>query len=228
MCLKHCLARGYPRNANSLGNRIGYDLVHLIRHFLYEQLHPDTNISGAEVALSDCPNFQEPITVFTSAVATFYAPSDLCGVAGMHRERIRATPSWKKSGVELPRYDCVFVESNPDLPGFEGMLVARVRLLFSFEFLNIVYPCALVDWFEKAGADVDADTGMWVVKPEVRRGGRVSSVIHLDCVLRGAHLLPIFGDDFVPLILRYSSTLSVFRAFYVNKYIDHHAFETVF
>lgn len=146
----------------------------------------------------------------------------------MYRERIRATPSWKKSGVDVSRYDCVFVESNPEIPGFQGMLVARVRIFFSFSLLGVVYPCVLVDWFERVSAETDPDTLMWTVRPEVRAGVRVSSVIHLDCVLRGAHLLGIFGNAFVPLTLHYSDTLDVFKAYYVNKYIDHHAFEVVF
>lgn len=221
-------ARGYPHNADDLGDYIGYDLLPLVRRFLYEQINPDSELSGSQVNLSQCPNFQEYISVFTSAIATFYAPSDLSGSGGMLRQRIRATLAWTHGKVVAPRYDCVLVEGVADQPGFEGMLVARVRLFFSFQYLETTYPCALVDWFENADVAVDRDTGMWAVKPEVRGAQRVSSVIHLDCVLRGAHLLAIFGKKFVPLNIRYHQTLDLFPSFYVNKYIDHHLFETVF
>jgi hypothetical protein len=54
-------------------------------------------------------------------------------------------------------------------------------------------------------------TGFWVVRREFTcRGARHMGVIHLDSVIRGAHLL------------------DVYTSFYVNKYIDHHAFELVF
>ncbi|KAF8135913.1 hypothetical protein K438DRAFT_1433878, partial [Mycena galopus ATCC 62051] len=53
-----------------------------------------------------------------SAVAKFYAPSDHSGLHGMLHERIRAVRSWRGGPA---RHDCVFVEGNPDLPGFRGL-----------------------------------------------------------------------------------------------------------
>jgi hypothetical protein len=55
-------------------------------------------------------------------------------------------------------------------------------------------------------------------------------IVHLDSVVRGAHLLPRFPSD-APLYRReinYMNVLDVYKAFYVNKYIDHHAFELAF
>ncbi|KAF6759278.1 hypothetical protein DFP72DRAFT_1031991 [Ephemerocybe angulata] len=60
-----------------------------------------------------------------------------------------------------PRNDTVFVEVNPDISGIGGMM------------------------------QPDAETGLWVVRPEfdaARR--RVVEVIHLDSIARAAHLLP--------------------------------------
>ena len=55
------------------------------------------------------------------------------------------------------------------------------------------------------------------------------SVVHVDSMVRAAHLLPVFkGDATVPREINFSHTLDVFTAFYVNKYIYYHAFETVF
>jgi hypothetical protein len=159
----------------------------------------------------------------------FYAPSDLSGIGGMYRERIRATPSWNKGDIDAPRYDCVLVEVGSSLSPMHGLLVGRVRLLFSFHHSHVNYPCALLEWFEMVGDQPDIDTGMWIVEPEYSsNGSRVTSVIHLDSIARGAHLLPVFDETLIPDSLHYSQTLDMFRAFYVNKYIDHHAFETLF
>jgi hypothetical protein len=200
----------------------------LTRRFLYDQLYPDSEVSGSDIILSECPEPRGAVFVFNSALATFYAPSDLCGIGGMHRERIRATPAWKKGDIETPRYDCVLVDTDSTLPGMRGLQVARVHLFFSFRFNTTVYPCALIQWFETIGDEPDRDTGMWMVKPEYTGQNQSRSVIHLDCIMRGAHLLPIFDEKFIPRDLHYSETLDMFRAFYVNKYIDHHAFEVIF
>jgi hypothetical protein len=37
--------------------------------------------------------------------------------------------------------------------------------------------------------------------------------------------MPVFGDDPIPLELCAEHSLDVFQTFYVNKYIDYHAFE---
>jgi hypothetical protein len=62
----------------------------------------------------DAPDDQpiEPIDsmmLYPSAVATYFAPSDLSGMGGMYSEHIHATPNWRKKG---PHYDTVFVNTN--------------------------------------------------------------------------------------------------------------------
>jgi hypothetical protein len=216
----------YPRDIDDLGAMINIDITSLTRRFLFQQLNPDSETLGSELNIWECPDIQGQISVFHSAVATYYAPSDLSGVGGMYRERIRATPSWKKGGMTIARYDCVFAAGDPSVSTVQGLLVGRVRLLFSFCHLSTVYPCALLNWFEAVGDAPDADTGMWIVRPDLAAdGSRLTSVVHLDSIFRGAHLVPVFGETFVPALLHFSSTLDKFRAFYVNKYIDHHAFE---
>lgn len=109
------------------------------------------------------------------------------------------------------------------------MHVARVKLFFSFWHLGVSYPCALVEWFVCKGDSPDEDTGLWAVEPEFNEDGdRVTSVIHIDTILRGAHLLPVFGDQQMPLDFHFSQMLDSFPLFYVNKYIDYHAFEVIF
>ena len=54
---------------------------------------------------------------------------------------------------------------------------------------------------------------------------REASVIHVDTIIRAAHLLPIFGTEFIPETLTFHDTLDSFHGFYVNRFVDHHAFE---
>lgn len=141
----------------------------------------------------------------------------------MRRERIRAVKSWRKGPG---RYDTILVNTNSSMEGMRGLDVARVRLFFSFSYDGVEYPCALVRWFSREGDSPDHNTGMWVVKPDDNE--TPASIIHLDTVVRAAHLLPIFGPEHVSKALSFTDTLDTFRRFYVNKYADHHAFEVAF
>ncbi|KAF5379427.1 hypothetical protein D9615_006625 [Tricholomella constricta] len=214
---------GYPRYLQPLARHI--DQPHFpeaLRRFLWAQLHPDTNISADLVPLNECPPFHGRISVYHSAVAHFYAPSDVCGAGGMHRERIRSNPNWRG---EYPRYDTVLVDTNADRPGMLGMTVGRVLLFFAFTFRDVYYPCALVHWLIPVGDGPDPESGLWVVKPEfdaARR--RTLEVVHIDSVARAAHLLPIYNSA-LPEDFHFSLSLDVFRAFFVNRFADHHMHE---
>ncbi|KAF8222253.1 hypothetical protein L208DRAFT_607908 [Tricholoma matsutake] len=70
------------------------------------------------------------------------------------------------------------------------------------------------------------ETGLWIVRPDFYRHKPCLAVVHLDCMLRGAHLIGVAGDDFLPQEgFDFSPSLDSFKAFYVNKYIDYHAHE---
>ena len=199
-----------------------------IRRFLFEQMHPESDISGTDINIEDCPRFSGQFSVFDSAIATYYLPSDTLGQTGFYRERIRATHRQNKDRSAVPRHDCVLVATDTTSPGFSSMQVACVRLLFSITHLSTVIPCALVDWFISEGNGPDPITGMWVVKPQYTANNQhFSSIIHLDSVLRGIHLLPVHKKRTVPKTQNYSRSLDNYRRFYVNKYIDYHAFETI-
>ncbi|KAJ7166623.1 hypothetical protein C8R46DRAFT_1094922 [Mycena filopes] len=221
--------RGYPRAPAALAQYLDLPtLVPLIRRFLYSQNNPDRDldIPLADVPLDDCPDAPTNVKTFPSAVARFYAPSDQSGMRGMLHERIRAVHSWRRGPG---RYDCVFVEGDPTLPGFRGLLAARVLLFMSFKHHGVTYPCALVTWFSAIGDEPCPDVGMWMVEPDVdHHGRRIMDIIHVDSILRGAHLLGIYGDAFLPRHFKYSDTLDRFKAFYINKYADHHAHEIAF
>lgn len=214
------------RRLNVLANELGYpELEELTRRFLYAQLNP--NFDSTAVPLAFCPPIASKVFVYPSAVATFHAPSDHSGDGGMRRERIRAVPSWR--GVSARR-DCVFLDNDPTQPGFRGLLVARVLVFMSFKHNNITYPCALVNWFVPVADAPCSETGLWVVEPELDEttGQRTMEVVHLDCMIRAAHLIGVAGTGFVPRTLRDYHTLDSFRAFYVNKYADHHAHTIAF
>ncbi|KAF7370236.1 hypothetical protein MSAN_00654400 [Mycena sanguinolenta] len=181
----------YPRNPAALAQFLNLpDLVPLVRCFLYLQDHPDHNLN-APLPLDHCPDAPRSIRVFPSAITKFYAPSDQSGIHGMLHGRIRA--------------------ANPDLPGFRGLLAARVLLFMSFKYGGITYPCTLVTWFSMIGDEPCPDVGMWMVEPDTdNRGRRVMDIIHIDTILRSEHLIDRF------------------QAFYINKYADHHANEIVF
>lgn len=210
----------YPRDIQELANHINQpQLPALVRRFLYDQLNPDKDSST--VPIEACPLFSSRVYVHHSAIAQFYAPSNLCGTSGMYRETIRSTPCWRG---EYERRDTVFIGLNDDLPGMAGMAVGRVFLFFSFTHENCEYPCALIQWFMPDNSP-DEDTRMWIVRPE-RIGRHPSlSVIHLDCIPRAAHLIGVYGSSILPEDFHFSYTLDAFKAFYVNPYADHHMHE---
>ena len=174
-----------PRDLEILANH--YDqpnLPWLTRQFVFEQLHPDTDPYNPHLH----PTISGKISVFHSAMATFYAPSDDSGIHGMCCECLRSTPSWCGRG---PHHDTVLVVEDQSKPGMQGLCVVRIKLLFLFNFEGVYYPCALVEWFWRKGNRPDPDTGLWMVEPEMTHGDCDMSVLHLDTLLCGAHLLPL-------------------------------------
>ncbi|RDX47828.1 hypothetical protein OH76DRAFT_1353392 [Lentinus brumalis] len=147
----------------------------------------------------------------------------------MRKERIRAVASWRKGRA---RRDCVYIHKDPNLPGFKGLHVARVHVLFSFTYLDTLYECALVSWYSPVGDEPDADTGMWVVEPDMELEGRrrqpCLQVVDLSTILRAAHLIGVAGDSFLPRDVGPDVSLDVFKQFFVNKYADHNAHEIAF
>lgn len=147
----------------------------------------------------------------------------------MKRERIRWTPRWRNQGE---RRDCALVVEDEDKPGMKGMSAVRIKLLFAFEHEEVVYPCALVEWFKTYGGHPDTETGMWRVRPQFLGAGqnapRLVTVIHLKSILRGVHLLPCYGNRALPYGFHHSYSLDVFEALYVNRYADHRAHELIF
>jgi hypothetical protein len=222
------LAPHYPKSLSSLAKYIkqpGFPIA--LRRFVFAQRHP-TFDSFPPVL----PEFSSKLSVFQSAIASFYAPSNLCGTGGMYQERIRANPSC----AGKPRFDTIFVTisdaSSTDLEeehALRGMLIARVLLFFSFRdpVLQKEIPCALINWFIPKSDKPDSVTGMWVFEPEIEGGRQPLEVIHLDTIVRGAHLLPKYGSGFLHENFNYVNTLDAFKAYFVNHFVDYHTHELI-
>ena len=71
------------------------------------------------------------------------------------------------------------------------------------------------------------DNSLWIFEPDYDHNGyRIMSVVHVDSIIHAGHLLPIFKDvAIIPREIDFTNMLDVFKAFYLNKYIDYHAFK---
>ncbi|KAG2343163.1 hypothetical protein BDR05DRAFT_884725 [Suillus weaverae] len=67
---------------------------------------------------------------------------------------------------------------------------------------------------------------MWIVCPSVHDDGTPNfAVIHIETVYHAAHLIPVYGPDFIADNIEHFHSYDAFHSFYVNRYADHHAFE---
>ncbi|KAG1897029.1 uncharacterized protein F5891DRAFT_1130081 [Suillus fuscotomentosus] len=189
--LREYSAMEYPRRLPEIAAFINFLNLPELRN-------PNASIQAADIV-------DGRVDVFNSAVATFRAPSDICGVNAMQRQRIHSCRSWYNGPA---RHDCVFAEKDPSLPGFQGLYVAQL------------YPCALPC----------KSTGMWMVEPELDddSGEWLVSVIHLDSIMRAAHLIGVYGSQDIPHHLKHTDSLVAFSAYYVNKFSDYHAYEITY
>jgi hypothetical protein len=70
---------------------------------------------------------------------------------------------------------------------------------------------------------------MWIVEPEYDEDGcRLTAVIHMDSMIHGTHLMPVYGDQFLPRGFKHTDSLTAFQSYYVNKFADHHMNEIAF
>ncbi|KAG1855567.1 hypothetical protein F4604DRAFT_1883217 [Suillus subluteus] len=213
----------YPRHLAKIAAFIDCPkFPELVGRFLYDQRNPDASIQATDMQdISVLPVVEGRVDVFNSAIARFCAPSDLSGVNGMQRQRIHSCTSWRNGPA---RHDCVYAEKDPLLPGFQGLYIAQVILFFSFTYQ--------VHWFTPIGDEPCELTGMWMIEPEweddLDSKQRVVSVIHLDSIMRAAHLIGVYGSQHIPHNLKHTNSLAAFSAYYVNKFSDYHAYEIAY
>ena len=175
----HATAHKYPSSLYTLAHHIQQPKLPLLtRWFLHFQLQNNVNPSNNNVALPDLSGL--PFSVFHSATSTFYAPSDLSGLGGMHSECIQSTPSWQKGPAH---YDTVFLEKDPEIPGMGGLHVSRVFLFFSFTYNGIKYPCMLIQRYTTFLDWPDEDMRMWIVQPNFDADGEheLEVIVEVAC-----------------------------------------------
>ncbi|KDQ54263.1 hypothetical protein JAAARDRAFT_196639 [Jaapia argillacea MUCL 33604] len=204
--LAHTAERGYPKNINLLAAFIGQPkFPELVRRFLFDELNPDSEIPSSAVALNDLPYFSGSVSVFHSAIARFYAPSDL--------------------SAELE--GCIKNAFGPILVG-EANIRGEILSLSYWTRNNLGCMAWLLAEFFSFSLPImkDEATGMWVVRPEFTGNGRQSlAVIPVDSIERAAHLIGVYGSAFLPPDFPHEDSLDVFGAFYISKYADHHMHE---
>jgi len=68
---------------------------------------------------------------------------------------------------------------------------------------------------------------MYIIQPDMVGGYQNMAVISVDSIIRAAHLLLIFDETRLDHSLNYTHSLDVFKVFYVNHFIDPHAYELI-
>lgn len=107
--------------------------------------------------------------------------------------------------------------------------ITHVSLLFSFTFQGIVYPCALVHWFQCVGEAANKDTSTWVVEHELDEDGQpITTVLHLDTIICTAHVIGVYRTTDIDRSILPEHSLNIFCSYYMNRFIDHHVFEIAF
>ncbi|KAH9069689.1 hypothetical protein EDB83DRAFT_2505890 [Lactarius deliciosus] len=98
----------YPQNLVVLAQFIEQlDLPFALQKFIFSIDNPDPAlILDCFLAFRDSLGYHR-VRVHHSALATFFAPSDLCGTGGMRQERIHSTSSWY--GHPRLDYACAYV-----------------------------------------------------------------------------------------------------------------------
>ncbi|KAI6146976.1 hypothetical protein EDD17DRAFT_1767457 [Pisolithus thermaeus] len=209
--------RARAKNVGALAAELGVpEIPTILCRFLHSQLHPTDTRNPEDIPLYECPFFDGKIRVYNSACSTFFAPSDLSGTHGMRREYIRSCPMWRNEG---PRYDCVFVVTDPQADGMRGLDVARILCFFSFKYQGTLFPCAVVHWFDRIGDGPDTATGMWIVRPSRRTHNlRNIAIIHINTIYRAAHLIPVYSSHNIdPRGIKPHHSYDTFHSFYVNN-----------
>ncbi|KDQ49944.1 hypothetical protein JAAARDRAFT_200374 [Jaapia argillacea MUCL 33604] len=95
-----------------------FSLMNSISHYSWNSSAVSLSINSIPTTRWTLPIFLSTnvpsygrVSMFNNASATFYAPSERSGPAGMHKEIIQASPAWQQS---YPRYDTVLVQHDVD------------------------------------------------------------------------------------------------------------------
>lgn len=108
----------------------------------------------------------------------------------------------------------------------DSLKIAHTLAFFSFVYRGDNFQCVVVWWFEKIKNRPDNDTGMWIVRPASLPNHQPNvAVISIHSIYCAAHLVPVYGPSFISRDIKPHHSYDAFRAFYVNKFADHHSFK---
>jgi hypothetical protein len=132
----------------------------------------------------------------------------------------------------------VLLKPNPksesasnDEPMINSFSAAQAHLFFSFKYDHTFYKCALVHNYQVINPSSDEITGMAIVKRAMRGNWSRVHIIPLNNILQAIHLILVFsqlGNRKIPKKYKHKlmfNDCQLFKLFYVNRFVDHHAFE---
>ena len=115
-----------------------------------------------------------------------------------------------------------------------GYRVGQIRVIFALperhrsQLLpgpNAPTHLAYVEWFSAFTAP-DPHSGLYKLKPVIRNGDRLASVIPLRSIRRSVYLFPMFGPV-APREWTSGNVLDSCTAFYLDAFSDRHAYHTI-
>ncbi|KAH9916126.1 hypothetical protein B0H21DRAFT_703115, partial [Amylocystis lapponica] len=90
--------------------------------------------------------------------------------------------------------------------------------------IETTHPLAYVEWFTPFRAP-DKASGLHIVSPSTRMHQPYAEIVEVNRIVRNCHLIPKYGAQRDPLWSAENVTvLDICKLFYVNPYIDLHAF----
>ena len=171
-----------------------------------DQIHPNDVISSADITLDDCLRFYSRISVFQQLLGFVHQ--------GMYREHIRCMTQFLSSSLAWEVW-----QSDLFYPFFLYLSTRKCALsMFSRSLVGLE-------------PETDEETGLLVVKPDFKaNGSRSQAVVHLQVNLksisRGAYLvIGVYGSSFFREGFHFANSLHLFRAYFVNCFVDHHTHE---
>jgi hypothetical protein len=84
----------------------------------------------------NCPKFYGKYYIHRSAIATFYASSNLSSVGEMQHKQIQAVSTWHNGPSQ---YNYIFVVMDESLKGMQGLKIAHIQLFLLFPYCSTTY-----------------------------------------------------------------------------------------
>ncbi|KAJ7684249.1 hypothetical protein DFH06DRAFT_1072814 [Mycena polygramma] len=139
---------------------------------------------------------------------------------------VRATPVKGLKRATPTHFDTVLArKEQPSTPikrlSLDGLFAGRVRAIFALpvEYGLFPVPLAYIEWYTPL-TQVDANLGMYKLKPAFQRNSRRASIIPVTLISRSCHLIPRFPRK-IDRTLTTDNVLDKCKEFYLNCYLRH-------